>query len=1435
MLDLVYDWERFWYPKGKEYNCDYAGYLENPRSTYAYIPNPNPDVVPFENISENPCLVLLGEPGMGKSFAIKQASEQLEKKGKANLYRELKGSNLCDYIFGSQEFQKWLGGSYQLDLFLDSLDEGLLSDRNFSDDLIRKLSNSPCERLRLRITCRTADWRNTLENELKQLWGEDKIAVYELAPLRQIDVKKAAEINNLDSAVFLSEIQDKDAAPLAIQPITLKFLLGIYLEDGQFPSTKKELYEKGILKLCDENNRRRRESNHKGKLDTDERMMIAARIAAVTVFSSPVAVYNGSGNTPKKAIAISDLCGTETIEEYEFRVTESNVDEVLAITGLFSSYGDGYNCFTFAHQTYAEFLAAWYLANHQMTLAQRMSLLQHPNDPDKKLVPQLHEVAAWLASFDSDVFLEIIATDPDVMLHSDVAIADRENCAALVENLLNLYNQGKLLYENRSWSYQRLNPTDLADKLKPYIKDINKSIDARYVAIDIARACQIKLLQDDLVTIALDSSQPHLVRVNAAHAVSDIGDPEIKAKLKPLALGNAGADPDNELKGYGLHAVYSSSHISTTEIFDILTKPTGNFFGGTYQDFVARELTKHLKPDDLPVALKWLESQDSRHNLRYPFDNLSDAIMLLAWEYLESPHILELFAKVVFKWRRYQEIIDEQNEPSFRDILLNNDIKRRLLLEKLVCMIAISEGKALYLLLGDRTQIILQKDFFWMIGQVQSSRSENIQKVWAQLIKIIFRSPESSPEKANTILSQTNKILCEEFKLWLGEIAIDSPEAENLRTAYLEEIQWSKQDKYELKPSVTDRINSCLAEIELGNLIAWLTLNWQMTLMPYSKHYDAITRKLDLTSLNAWQTIDESTRLRIIEASKQFIVKWQRESKGLSDLYDIDVAAYKALRLLLSQDPNFILNLSTETWKMWTPVIINIYSLSSDSRYVQPHLDLTKLAFEKAPDEFITALIDRIDEENKEHGHIFIIDSIRTFWDKRIEIALLDKLEDVSLKAESLRDLLEALLSHKVLAAKKFAESLITLPPPSSGEQRARAIAASSALIRYVEDAGWSVVWEAIQQEPEFGKEVIESISYFARDTGSLEWRLQERQILDLYMWLAKYYPPTEKTNPTKDKTVNSWLQDRTTSPEEGVVKWQSTILQHLKERGTLEAFNVLQQIANHSPEMPENLKRNLLEAQLKIRRSTWMPPTPQEVLQVTRDENIRLVNSGEQLLDVIVESLDRLNQEFKGETPSAFFLWNEDVFSLESNKKEQSGQKNTQVKTVFRPKDEQALSDYVKLHLVKDLKQRAIIANREVEISRRHGDKKATSGKRVDILVNAFVRQPNREIYDPIKVIIEVKGGWNESLNNAMKTQLVDAYLENVTQYGVYLIGWFNCEQWDRKDYRYKKHPKRLDIDKAKKKFALQAADLSKQGLKIKAVVLDTSLRSQPNKSPSI
>lgn len=1407
MSELRCDWKRFWYPKGGTCKLDFAGYLDDPESSYAHITNP--EVVPFEAISGTPCLILLGEPGSGKSTAMEQAFEEAKRQGKPVLKSGLRGfdsgSELSNEIFSNSVFQDWLNSTYQLDLFLDSLDEGLLSLSVLSDTLSRKLKNFPCERLNLRLTCRTADWRGTLEENLRQMWGKDDVEVYELAPLRRVDIEKAAGKNHLDSEAFLREIQAREAVPLAIQPITLKFLLGIYREDKQFPSTRKELYYKGCRNFCDENNPYRREAGEKGKLDIDKRMMIAGRIAAVIIFANRVAIWTGSGEAPSKNyVSTQELCGLDLLNEREFPVTDDDVYEVLKITSLFSSYGDGHNSFCFAHQTYAEFLAAWYLTQRHMTLAQRMSLLQHPADSDKKLAPQLQQVAAWLASLLTDVFREIVETDPDIMLHSDVATADQEGCAALVESLLRLHDEEKLLYESRSWLYQRLKDKNLIAQVQPYISDTAKSEDARYIAIDIVRACQLKSFEHDLVNVALDLSQPYWVRVNAAHTVSEFGDIEIKAKLKSLALGEAGDDPDNELKGYGLQATYPS-HMTAKEVFGVLTQPDSNYFGGTYQNFVARDFAEHLQVADLPLALAWVEAQQPRRELRYPFSKLSDAIMFLAWEHLESPGILEAFARITSKKWNDRQIIKDQGEQSFDSLLLDNDAKRRLLLKKLVSIVSSStEEQPNWLFFGYRTQVIIQKDFLWMIEQLQLSQPEHAQQIWAQLAQRVFRNPGCSPDKVNTILStsRTNEVLYEVFKSWIEPIELGSSEAIRIRDLYREEQEWLNRDNNQLEPSIADRITACLNEFEAGNLIAWLSLNMEITLVPNSLYHTPIWNQPDITASNGWQTADSLTKSRITDAAEKFVKNWRRELQGLS-LHETDLAGYKALRLLLKERSSILSTLSIETWEIWSPVIISTYSISSDSRYVEPHLELTKLAYGNAPAEFINHLIAQIDKENERNGNVFITRSIKNFWDERLAAALLEKLEDPALKPESVGQLLEVLLAHKVFAAKFLAESLIPSPPPSMGEQRSKAIFAARALILDAEDAGWSIIWLAIQQDPEFGREVLESVSYFARETGGVEWRLSENQVLELYRWLARQYPKVEKPKRQKDSNEFS-VEDYEVKPEEGASRWQGAILQHLKERGTPQSCEVLQQIAHEFPDMAEKLKRILLEAQLITRRRTWPAPTPQEVLEVTSDQKVRLVNGADQLLDVVVESLNRLDQELQGETPSAFLLW------------DPSGS---------RPRDEHTLSDYVQLHLKRDIKQRGIITKREVEIRRRHGDKDiAAPGERLDLQVDAFVRSPNGEINDCVSIIIEVKGCWNEQLDTAMQEQLVDRYLkDNKCQHGLYLIGWFNCKQWDNKDRR---KPPNLSIEEARQKFEVQADELSKQGVKVKAVVLNTSLR---------
>jgi hypothetical protein len=227
-------------------------------------------------------------------------------------------------------------------------------------------------------------------------------------------------------------------------------------------------------------------------------------------------------------------------------------------------------------------------------------------------------------------------------------------------------------------------------------------------------------------------------------------------------------------------------------------------------------------------------------------------------------------------------------------------------------------------------------------------------------------------------------------------------------------------------------------------------------------------------------------------------------------------------------------------------------------------------------------------------------------------------------------------------------------------------------------------------------------------------------------------------------------------------------------------------------------LKWVLVNAQSMARRNTWMPLQPREVIKIASDRQLSLVQNGSQLLDVLIESLRRLEEKLQGETPASQFVWNE----ISSN--------------VYLPKDEEAFSDYVKIHLDEDLKRKGIICNREVRIHR---------GKRTDIHVDAILQNHSGQSYDTVTAIIEVKGCWHQDLNHAMKTQLVDQYLkDNHCQHGLYLVGWFNCDLWDAQDHRHRRAPK-LDIDQAQSQFDAQAGNLSEGGTQIRALVLNAAL----------
>ena len=287
------------------------------------------------------------------------------------------------------------------------------------------------------------------------------------------------------------------------------------------------------------------------------------------------------------------------------------------------------------------------------------------------------------------------------------------------------------------------------------------------------------------------------------------------------------------------------------------------------------------------------------------------------------------------------------------------------------------------------------------------------------------------------------------------------------------------------------------------------------------------------------------------------------------------------------------------------------------------------------------------------------------------------KAKDSNLKPTCMRTLLSMLLARDNNTARQFSESLVALPIPAVRDARERSIAAGQALMNCSKDAGWPVIWPAISQDNEFGRSIV---SWVARApeayNATIGLRLEEEQLADLYIWLTREFPHEE--DPQFDEA-------HMVEPREHIGNWRNSILRYLENVGTYEAVEAIARIQEEIPDL-EWMKWSLFKARVSARQKTWSPPEPQELLSLASSTHSRFVQSGEQLLEVIIESLRRLEDALQGTTPAARDIWD----------------KVTNDK--FRPVDENAYSDYVKRHLERDLKYGGIIVNREVEIRRGEG-----------------------------------------------------------------------------------------------------------------------------------
>ena len=808
--EAVYDWERFWVGRTAMLDLSDGGFLADP--AYTLLQGHPGRPLGLADLRKYRALGLLGEPGIGKSTVLEIEAAQTSDQSDGNivsLHVDLRTYSseglLYQRVFGSEEFIAWTKGNSELVLFLDSLDEALLRIDSIANLLASELPRYPASRLSVRIACRTAVWPSgTLEPALHRIWGEDNVGVFELAPLRRRDVIAAADVEGIDPRAFIEQLYSADAVPFAIKPLTLRFLLGLYKRDGNLPRSIAELYTRGCLKLCEETNPSRRDAGRLGALSPKQRLRVAGRVAAATMLANRFAIWRGleSDVVPAEDVALSKLCGAH--EEGDFpplQVTENHIREVLD-TGLFSSRGGAR--MGWAHQSYAEFLAAQYLLAKEVSSRNILGILRHPAGG---LIPQLSVVAAWCASLSKEIRDALIRSEPLTLLRGDLSNWTEEDVGLLTAALLEAMDRQDAndFMPGIASSYARLAHPGLAVQLRPYIEDASKNIVCRRAAIMIAEACKLGELQPEMVRLATDVSAEPSLRARAVAALGGCGDDNSVRELAlALAKGGLGPDPNDDLKGHALCILWPGD-LSAPELFDRITRPNEGYVG-IYVVFLTRILPETLTTADLPCALRWAASfiRASGYEGDFHRKSLADSILIAAWKHLDKPEIIGPLLDYV--WACLHEAgnllrgTDYRAQESFL-AQLKSDAGRRRKFIRFVASRSVGKIECFNL---QRAGLLQRDDFPWVLSLSPAGAAPDTAldaETLCNMVEITCHLVESGDFEALYEAAAKWALLRQRYAGVLDGVPLDSADAQHLREMHrqMEEFKENRPPPIEEK------------------------------------------------------------------------------------------------------------------------------------------------------------------------------------------------------------------------------------------------------------------------------------------------------------------------------------------------------------------------------------------------------------------------------------------------------------------------------------------------------------------------------------------------------------------------------------------------------------------------------------------------------------
>lgn len=1413
-------------------------------------------------------LILLGEPGMGKTTALESVCALVDNP------IEVDGIELTEAGFEAtllgrlqpalKRAQATRGGDVLC--VIDQVDESPELHR-LGRRLRLALRGQDTRSLRLVLACRTADLPPDLIDVVEELCGE--VCVADLLPLSRSEAEQlatsvtGADGRRVDGQALVTAAIEAGAGVLAATPLTLQLLVRQFLRDGGLTPNAAELFADGVDLLAQEWTANRERNSH---LTVEERRAIAQQIAVRLVLTGRRTIWTGQVGLERRE---QDVRKDALLDPSPAMGSNQRLDEVLD-TALF--IGVGSDRLTFAHSSFAAYLAARYLVAANPPEPQLRSLFLVPNGDDRYGIPTpLRETAAWLVTLNRRHAAWLAEADAESLAAHRSALDSPEVRALIVEVLLRRAEEIELV---GGWGYQyrSLGHPDLSEQLRPVLgmappadADGFVNIARMRIALRLCAAEQLPSLVPELLSITSERRWPSHIRAFAATVAADAdrdgSAPTLRAVLAalPAESGEVGDLAHDELRTALLEALWPG-HVPTLEVLTHFAGPSSSFASTSMFRF-GRRLAQQLTEAELPEALHWMVSQLSRATASLtesegersePEDRVgslpSDLVYDLVDRAMSAPTWPTMLVEVAALCRanlgRKQPplpaalaALDDDGSETQRA----RDARRELALALIR-----SEGPDAAIDAWDVVRGWSQiQQRGWRAGGDQVAGFSDRRVLldaddfqWAYDLALAAPPEEqgATVELAASLLeyerTDTTDLLASDpthpvylHLRWLFEaVDLDSELASRGRRRHRRKQREGSFNEAEASDFVRllhDRLDAAMS----GDTNAFVELVHQLQYDPQTgvasptgadplvelPGVKALQRPEDLTAAAfAYLRTAEDDRAKWLGTNR---VPWAWRAAEL---------AFGHLRTAGRLD-----ELDGSVWRSWVGVVVE-YPHRSGFQSAEVERDLTERAVAFCEQDMADALamyarrhvragtwassVERVDVS----GSDLLTQTYATLLAELTEALsavpdgplgsdahrqigsepdltqmVVEATENAVRNASQLwRDLYRRLFSARPGSCRSLALDLLT-PEPAAVQIRLATLAGANLLLA---DPGSG--WKAVAPLATTSPDVAVGIAYQSADHGQqIERTLTEEEVADLYRWLAVLVPP--HSDPVRAGAY--WV-----GPDDQARDWRDRILTRLAERGTGEALAALRRLSN---EFPDRLviRAAMVKARRQISELRWLPPESSAIAALLADPHTRLVETDEQLADLIVGAID----ELRAELPQVWeLLWDRAPGALFPDGVDR-----------WVPKNEAAIGAFIGHELHARLR-RGVAINREVLVVPTGPDGSYT---RIDIKAQAKSTRTHRR--DPV-VMVELKGAWHVDVLRAQDRQLAQAYLlPTGVAAGVYVVVWFDPARWsgdvgDRR--RTLGKSRNRTVPKLTATLKAQADDIGlRTGLTVRPVVL--------------